>query len=82
MTTTPPNNDLLLPTVTITITQSGDGYAATLDLGIDVSTLGSGQSGCPPQGPGGPPPARHTGTRRSPDAQSVKAFAGSGTSPC
>lgn len=41
--------DLLL----LTTTQSGDGYAATFPIGIDLSMIGTGsESG----GPGGPPP--------------------------
>lgn len=42
--------DLLL----LTTTKTSDGYAATFDIGIDPSTVGTGQSG----GPGGPPPNR------------------------
>lgn len=39
---------------------ASDGYAATFDIGIDVSTLGSGTSGGGPGGapPGGSPPPR------------------------
>lgn len=46
--------DLLL----LTTEQSGDGYAATFPIGIDVSTIGSGQEsgGGPGGGPGGPRP--------------------------
>jgi protocatechuate 3,4-dioxygenase beta subunit len=43
--------DLLL----LTTTQSGDGYAAAFDIGIDPSTVGTGESGGG-GGPGGPPP--------------------------
>ncbi|MBC8161428.1 MAG: intradiol ring-cleavage dioxygenase [Roseiflexaceae bacterium] len=41
-------DDLLL----LTTTQTADGYAATFPIGIDLSTIGSGQGG----GPGGPAP--------------------------
>ena len=40
------------------VQQSGDGYAATFPIGVDLSTLGSGDSGGQggPGGSGGPPP--------------------------
>jgi protocatechuate 3,4-dioxygenase beta subunit len=44
-------DDLLL----LTTTQSGDGYAATFDIGIDPTTIGTGDTGGP-GGPGEPPP--------------------------
>ena len=41
----------------LTTTQSGEGYAATFPIGVDLSTIGTGQSrgrgGPPPRGPGG-----------------------------
>ncbi len=43
--------DLLL----LDTTQSGDGYTATFPIGIDLSTVGSGQNSGP-DGQGGPPP--------------------------
>ena len=43
--------DLLL----LTTTKTDQGYAATFDIGIDPSTVGTGESGGP-GGPGGPPP--------------------------
>jgi protocatechuate 3,4-dioxygenase beta subunit len=43
--------DLLL----LTTTKTEQGYAATFDIGIDPSTVGTGESGGP-GGPGGPPP--------------------------
>lgn len=43
--------DLLL----LTVTKTGQGYATTFPIGVDVSTLGTGQSGNG-GGPGGPPP--------------------------
>jgi protocatechuate 3,4-dioxygenase beta subunit len=36
----------------LTVTQADQGYAATFPIGVDLSTLGTGQSG---GGPGGPP---------------------------
>jgi protocatechuate 3,4-dioxygenase beta subunit len=45
-------DDLLL----LTTTQSGDGYAAAFDIGIDPTAVGSGDTG----GPGGPPPRATT----------------------
>ncbi len=50
--------DLLL----LTTTQSGDGYAATFPIGIDVSSIGSGQESG--GGPGGPPPSGGPGGPR------------------
>jgi protocatechuate 3,4-dioxygenase beta subunit len=44
--------DLLL----MEVRESGDGYAATFPIGIDLSTIGSGESGGGLGGPGGPPP--------------------------
>lgn len=43
--------DLLL----LTTTRAGDGYAATFPIGIDLSTVGTGQNGGGPGGPGGRP---------------------------
>jgi protocatechuate 3,4-dioxygenase beta subunit len=43
--------DLLL----LTTTKTDQGYAATFQIGIDPSTVGTGESGGP-GGPGGPPP--------------------------
>lgn len=41
----------------LTTAASGDGYAATFDIGIDPTNLGTGESGGGPGGgPGGPPP--------------------------
>ncbi|MDQ5851108.1 MAG: twin-arginine translocation pathway signal protein [Chloroflexota bacterium] len=53
--------DLLL----LTTTQTADGYAATFPIGVDLSTLGTGESGGA-GGPGGPPPGGPGGPR--PDA--------------
>jgi protocatechuate 3,4-dioxygenase beta subunit len=39
----------------LTTTQTGQGYAAAFDIGIDPTTVGTGDSGGP-GGPGGPPP--------------------------
>lgn len=36
----------------LTTVESGDGYAATFPIGLDLATIGTGQS----EGPGGPPP--------------------------
>lgn len=44
--------DLLL----LDATKTSDGYAATFPLGIDISTLGTGDGGGQGGGPGGPPP--------------------------
>lgn len=49
--------DLLL----LTTSKTAQGYAATFAIGIDPSTVGTGQSGGP-GGPGGPPPNRGTAT--------------------
>ncbi len=38
----------------LTTTKTAQGYAATFPIGLDLSTIGAGQSGG--QGPGGPPP--------------------------
>jgi protocatechuate 3,4-dioxygenase beta subunit len=49
----------------LTATQNGQGYAANFDIGIDPSTVGTGETGGPngPGGPGGPPPgSRATAT--------------------
>jgi protocatechuate 3,4-dioxygenase beta subunit len=49
--------DLLL----LTTTKTDQGYAATFPIGVDLSTIGTGQTGGPgagPGGPGGPPPSR------------------------
>jgi len=46
----------------LTTEQSGDGYAATFPIGIDVSTIGSGQESG--GGPGGPPPGGGPGGLR------------------
>ena len=41
----------------LSVDKAGDGYAATFPIGIDLSTIGSGQSGGPGgPGSGGPPP--------------------------
>lgn len=53
--------DLLL----LTTTQTSNGYAATFPIGIDLSTVGTGESNSGPGGqggPGGPPLARATAT--------------------
>lgn len=50
--------DLLL----LTTTQTADGYAATFPIGIDLSTIGSGESSGG-GGPGGPPPGGTRGPR-------------------
>jgi protocatechuate 3,4-dioxygenase beta subunit len=54
--------DLLL----LTTEQSGDGYAAAFPIGIDVSTIGSGQTGGggPGGAPGGTPPSGGPGGPR------------------
>jgi protocatechuate 3,4-dioxygenase beta subunit len=52
--------DLML----LTTTKTNQGYATTFDIGMDLSTVGTGQSGGGPGGsgggPGGPPPGQPT----------------------
>ena len=54
--------DLLL----LTTTKTDQGYAATFDIGIDPSTVGTGESGGPGGPPPGGPPARATLTPAGP----------------
>lgn len=65
--------DLLL----LTTTPSGDGYAATFPIGIDLSTIGTGESGGQ-GGPGGPPPDRtaRPGGPGGPPSETTTAAAG------
>jgi protocatechuate 3,4-dioxygenase beta subunit len=44
----------------LTTTKTDQGYASTFDIGVDLSTVGTGQSNS--GGPGGPPPGRATQT--------------------
>ncbi|MEO7911146.1 MAG: intradiol ring-cleavage dioxygenase [Roseiflexaceae bacterium] len=47
----------------LTTTKTDQGYAAMFDIGMDLSTVGTGQSnGGGPGGSGGPPPGRATAT--------------------
>jgi protocatechuate 3,4-dioxygenase beta subunit len=41
-------------TLLLDVAETADGYAATFPLGVDLSTLGTGQSGGRPGRPGGP----------------------------
>jgi protocatechuate 3,4-dioxygenase beta subunit len=57
------NDNIYQDTLLLTVAKTDQGYAATFPIGIDVSTLGTGESqnggpggGPPPGGPGGPPP--------------------------
>jgi protocatechuate 3,4-dioxygenase beta subunit len=50
------NDNIYQDQLLLTTTQTGQGYAATFDIGLDLSTLGAGSPAGGPAGPGGPPP--------------------------
>ncbi len=71
------NDNIYQETLLMTVAEDGDGYAATFPIGIDLSTVGTGelQDGGGPGGPGGPPPSGPGGPGGPPPGASASAGA-------
>jgi protocatechuate 3,4-dioxygenase beta subunit len=67
------NDNIYQALLLLTVTKTDQGYAATFPIGLDLSTIGTGQSsgtggpgGPPPNGPGGPSPNGTSGPSGAP----------------
>ena len=67
------NDNIYHSLLLLTVTKTNQGYATVFPIGLDLSTIGTGQSsgtggpgGPPPNGPGGPLPNRTAGPSGAP----------------